>query len=54
MHSANVAAKIRAQIRQFSREVPVGLPKTAARLVRAVICGVQLRASVRLREIVQA
>ena len=32
----------------------VGLTKTAARLVLAVICGVQLRASVRLREIAQA
>ena len=54
MHSAKVAAKIRAQIRQFSGEVPMGLPKTAARLVREVICGAQSRASVRLNEIARA
>ena len=54
MHSAKVAAKIRAQIRQFSGHVSVGLPKTAARLVREVIYGVQSRASVRLSEIARA
>ncbi len=46
MHSAKVAAKIRAQIRQFLGEVSMGLPNTAARLVREVIFGVQSRASV--------
>ena len=54
MHSAKIAVKIRAQIRQFSGEVSVGLPKTAARLVREVIYGVQSRASVRLSEIARA
>ncbi len=54
MHSAKVAAKIRAQIRQFSGEVSVGLPKTAARLVREVIYGVRSRATVRLSEIARA
>ena len=54
MHSVKVAAKIRAQIRQFSGEVSVGLPKTAARLVREVIYGVQCRGSVRLSEIARA
>ena len=54
MHSAKVAAQIRAQIRRFSGEVSVGLPKTAARLVREVIYGVQSRASVRLSEIARA
>ena len=54
MHSAQVAAQIRAQIRQFWEEVSVGLPKTAARLVREVIYGVQSRASVRLSEIGRA
>ncbi len=54
MHSGKVAVKIRAQIRQFSGEVSVGLPKTAARLVREVIYGVQSRASVRLSEIARA
>ena len=34
--------------------VGVGLPKTAARLVREVIYGVQSRASVRLSEIARA
>ena len=54
MHSAKVAAKIRAQIRQFLGEVSMGLPHTAARLVREVIFGVQSRASVRLSEIARA
>ena len=54
MHSAQVAAQIRAQVRRFSGEVSVGLPKTAARLVREVIYGVQSRASVRLSEIARA
>ena len=54
MHSVKVASNIRAQIRQFSGEVSVGLPKTAARLVREVIYGVQSRASVRLSEIGRA
>ena len=53
MHSANIAAKIRAQIRQFSGVVLMGLPKTAARLIREVIYGVQSRASLRLSEIVR-
>ena len=54
MHSAKVAAQIREQIRRFSGEVSVGLTKTAARLVREVIYGVQSRASVRLSEIARA
>ena len=54
MRSAKVAGQIRAQIRRFSGEVSVGLPKTAARLVREVIYGVQSRASVRLSEIARA
>ena len=54
MHSVKVAAQIRAQIRRFSGEVSVGLPKTAARLVWEVIYGVQSRASVRLSEIARA
>ena len=54
MHSAKIAAKIREQIRRFSGEVSVGLPKTAARLVREVIYGVQSRGSVRLSEIARA
>ena len=54
MHSAKIAAKIREQIRGFSGEVSVGLPKTAARLVREVIYGVQSRGSVRLSEIARA
>ena len=54
MHSAKIAAKKREQIRRFSGEVSVGLPKTAARLVREVIYGVQTRGSVRLSEIARA
>ena len=54
MHSAKIAAKIREQIRRFSGEVSVGLPKTGARLVREVIYGVQTRGSVRLSEIARA
>ena len=54
MDSAKVAAQIRVQIRRFSGEVSVGLPKTAARLVREVIYGVQSRGSVRLSEIARA
>ena len=54
MHSAKVAAQIRVQIRRFSGEVSGGLPKTAARLVREVIYGVQSRGSVRLSEIARA
>ena len=54
MRSAKVACKIREQIRQFSREVSVGLSKTAARMVREVIYGVQSRGSVRLSEIIRA
>ena len=54
MHSAKIAAKIREQILRFSGEVSVGLPKTAARLVREVIYGVQTRGSVRLSEIARA
>ena len=54
MHSAKVAAQIRVQIRRFSGEVSGGLPKTAARLVREVIYGVQSRESVRLSEIARA
>ena len=52
--SQHLAAQIRGQIRQFSGEVSVGLPKPAARLVREVIYGVQSRASVRLSEIGRA
>ena len=54
MHSVEIAAKIREQIRRFSGGVSVGRPKTAARVVREVICGVQTRASVRLSEIARA
>ena len=54
MNSAKIAAKIREQILRFSGEVSVGLPKTAARLVREVIYGVQTRGSVRLSEIARA
>ena len=54
MHSAKVATQIRAQIRRFSGEVSVGLPKTAARLVREEIYAVQSRALVRLSEIARA
>ena len=54
MHSGKVAGKIRAQIRQFSGEVPAGLPKTAARPVREVIYAVQCWASARLSEIGRA
>ena len=54
MKSAKIAAKIREQIRRFSGEVSVGLPKTAARLVREVVYGVQTRGSVRLSEIARA
>ena len=45
MHDAKVAWKIREQLREFSGKVSVGLPKTAARLVREVLYGVQSRAS---------
>ena len=54
MHSAKIASKIREQIRRFSGEVALGLPKTAGRLVREVIYGVQSRGSVRLSEIGRA
>lgn len=54
MHSAKVAAQIRVQIRRFSGEFSRGLPKTAGRLVREVIYGVQSRGSVRLSEIARA
>ena len=54
MHSAKIATKIRERILRFSGEVSVGLPKTAARLVREVIYGVQTRGSVRLSEIARA
>ena len=54
MRSAKVAAQIRAQIRQLSGEISVGLPETAARLIREVIYGVQSRASVRLSEIARS
>ena len=37
MNSAKVASNIREQMRQFSGKVSVGLPKTAARLVREVL-----------------
>ena len=54
MHSAKIASKVRIQIRQFPGEVSVGLPKTAVRLVREVIYGVQCRPSARISAIVQA
>ena len=54
MHDAKVAWKIREQLREFSGKVSEGLPKTAARLIREVLYGMQCRASVRLSEIARA
>ena len=54
MNDAKVAGRIREQLREFPGKVSVGLPKTAARLVREVLYGVQSRASVRLSEIARA
>lgn len=54
MHDAKVAHRIRARIAEFSGEVSRGLPKTAGRLVREVVYGMQSRGSVRLSEIARS
>ena len=51
MDDAKIAWKIREKIHEFSGKLSAGLPKTAQRLVREVIFGVQSRGSVRLSEI---
>ena len=63
MDDAKIAWKIREKIHEFSGKLSAGLPKTAQRLVREVIFGVQSRAnretrrvhgSVRLSEIARS
>lgn len=54
MDDAKIAWKIREKIHQFSGKLSAGLPKTAQRLVREVVFGVQSRGSVRLSEIARA
>ena len=54
MDDAKVGWKIREKMVEFSGKLLVGLPKTAQRLVREVLYGVQCRASVRLSEIRRA
>lgn len=54
MHHAKVAHRIRAQITEFSGKLTRGLPKTAGRLVREVVYGIQSRGSVRLSEIARS
>jgi len=51
MDDAKIAWKIREKIQQFSGKLSAHLPKTAQRLVREVVFGVQSRGSVRLSEI---
>lgn len=54
MDHAKIAWKIREKIGEFSGELSQGLPKTAQRLVREILYGVQSRGSVRLSEIARA
>ena len=54
MDDARIAWKIREKIHQFSGKLSADLPKTAQRLVREVVFGVQSRGSVRLSEIARA
>jgi len=54
MEDAKIAWKIREEIHEFSGKLSAGLPKTAQRLVREVIFGVQSRGSVRLSEIARS
>ena len=45
--------KVRGQIERFSGKLSAGLPKTARRMVREVLYGIQSRGSVLLSEIVR-
>ena len=54
MDDARIAWKIREKIHQFSGKLSADLPKTAQRLVREVVFGVQSRGSVRLSEIARS
>ena len=54
MDDAKIAWKIREKIQQFSGKLSAHLPKTAQRLVREVVFGVQSRGSVRLSEIARS
>ena len=51
MDDARIAWKIRGQIDRFSGKLSAGLPKTARRMVREVLHGIQSRGSVLLSEI---
>ena len=54
MNDAKVAHRIREKVTEFSGKVSAGLPKTAGRLVREVVYGMQSRGSVRLSEIARS
>ena len=54
MDDAKVAHRIRGKVTEFSGKVSQGLPKTARRLVREVVYGIQSRGSVRLSEIARS
>ena len=51
MNDAKVAYRIREKVAEFSGKVSAGLPRSARRLVREVVYGMQSRGSVRLSEI---
>ena len=54
MDHAKVSHRIRERIAEFSGKVSAGLPKTARRMVREVLDGVQSRGSVRLSEMARS
>lgn len=54
MDDAKIAWRIREAIHRFSGKLSAHLPKTAQRLVREVVFGVQSRGSVRLSEIARS
>jgi hypothetical protein len=54
MNDAKVAHRIREKVAEFSGKVSLGLPRTARRLVREVLYGMQSRGSVRLSEIARS
>ena len=54
MNDAKVAYRIREKVAEFSGKVSLGLPRTARRLVREVLWGMQSRGSVRLSEIARS
>lgn len=54
MDHAKIAHRIRGKIAEFSGKLSQGLPKTAGRLVREVVHGIQSRGSVRLSEVARS